>query len=156
MNTVGKKITEAALDYIWPWIKEQVWPIIQTKILEEIAVSFPWFIQKIKDIFSQNSKEREHEARENAQAAEEKTKKTSDEVEIAELKKEAEIWRKVAEQYKKDLEDIKSKVTEVETEALEEIKEEVLKNDPDINFDNGSATLSIGGSNISLPQLEQS
>lgn len=136
---------------IWPWLKQYVWPAIHAKLISEIPLLVAWAAQKIKDIFSENSKERERDATEKAKEADLKAQESTDAIEIAELKKEAEIWRMVAQQYKEDLGAMKLKIDLIEQQTKAEIKEEINEVNPEVNLENGVLQLVMGGSKISIP-----
>lgn len=153
--SIFSSLKEVLAKYVWPWIKEHVLPAIQAYLVTAIPELIDWSMQKIKDIFRENSKQREKEAMDNAREAESKAEKSNSELEIAELKKEAEIWKKVAQQYKDDLDAIKLKVDVIEKETTAEVKEEIMKVDPEISFESSGINLTIGDSRISLPSLEK-
>lgn len=152
--SILESVKKIAVEILWPWIKEYVWPAIQAKLITELPELISWGIGKIKSGFSENSNSRESEAIANAKKAEEKANNSSNELEIAELRKEAEIWKKVANQYKEDLAVMQEKMQKIEEATNKVVKEEVMKVNPEIDFESTGVNLKIGETKISLPSPE--
>lgn len=146
-------IFEAVANIVWPWIKSNVWPIIMQKILSEVPILINWFIQKIKDLITEKSQMREQEAKEKAAQAEQKASSAKSQSEVEFYKREAAIWKTVAEQYKNDLADIKSKVSNIEKEMQTEVVTEIAKIDPEVTITPTGANVKISGNTINLPKL---
>ena len=132
---------------VWPWILANVWPIIQSLIINIIAELLSGLVQKIRDFYGSKSKARSDQAEENAKSAE---SASDDEVSRA----VAAVWREVAEHYRQDLEDMDKKVKALEEEAKKEASDKIGALKPVLSIDSEKPSLSIGESSHSLPIIK--
>lgn len=153
--SVKEKIVNIALEKLWPWFTEYVWPILLRHLLGLIDSAFSGFAQRVKDTFGENSKKRAGEAK--AKAADAETKAQNSDPgskDYHTYKAESEVWRKIAEQYESDIKMLKEKVDELERTSKENVSEEAGKSVPDLNMTvSDITTLEISGITYPLPKL---
>lgn len=156
--SIKETVIKKAIEVLWPWFKERVWPNLQEYIVELIMSAISGLVSLVKRAFSENSKKRAEEAKANAAAAESKAQNSKPESsEYHTYKSEAEVWRKVAEQYEADIKDLKAKIDELEKASKEDISKQVGDSIPDIKMESEKkATLEIGNTTYSLPSLGKS
>lgn len=142
-----KKLSEV----FWPWVVKNIWPLVQQYIIQLAAEALAWLALRIKDLFNDKSNERAEQAKANSETAEQKAAEAGNNSnEYHAYKAEAEVWRKVAEQYKKDIEDLTQKVTALENESIEEFKEDIHEFTPEVATSEQSATVKIGNTTHQL------
>jgi hypothetical protein len=136
-------VIKKALEVVWPWIVENIWPVIQSQFITIFISSFGWFIEKIKELVKTKNEGRAKEAEENAVAAEKKADTETDESVIYGYRAEADVWRKVAEQYKEDLAELSMRVTELEEKTKKDLNDGIQESTPEVNFEKPEAMFSF-------------
>ncbi len=155
--SIKETVIKKAIEVLWPWFKEIVWPILQQYIIELITSAISGLVALIKRTFSEKSNQRAEEANANAAAAESKAQNSNPESnDYYTYKAEAEVWRKVAKQYEADIKDLKEKIDELEKNSKEDVSKQVEESTPDIKTASETTTLKIGEVTHSLPRLEKS
>jgi len=151
---IFSSIIETIVKIVWPWIIENVWPVIQQQVISIFIEALGWLTKQIKKLFGSKSKERAEQAEEKAESAEQKAKSTSNEQEANSYRAEAAVWREVAEQYRQDLEDMKQKITELEAEAKSDTKNKIKKLNPSLDLSSKAPSLSLDGATYQLPKIK--
>lgn len=128
-----QKAIEMLTKIIWPWIKVNVWPIIQAKLIDVVVELVGWAFQQIKDLLTSNNHNRYTEAKKKEEAAQKRAESTVDPVAASEANAEARIWREVAEQYRRDNEDLKEKLAKLESESIRDATREISEITPELH-----------------------
>ena len=143
------------LTFIWPWIQEEVWPILKEYVIDLFIWLITQMVEKFLKWWNAHDKDRQDEARRNEQDATEKASNARTEAERDKYNAVADVWRNVANQYRVENEKLIEQLAKVAKEAKEQAAHDIRKAKTSLTNSSGDMMLQIEDKTAKLPSIKK-
>ncbi|SDK76485.1 hypothetical protein [Microbulbifer yueqingensis] len=152
--SIVNTVREFLVATFWPWFKEYAWPIIKQHLIEIISSLVKIISEKIQGKMAEKASSQVNDFEVQAAKAEQSAMDSLDPNEIKKLKREAQIWREVAERLKKDNAALVKDLAEIAEKSKIDTINSLKNTELDIATEGENAIFTIGGTARSLPLVE--
>jgi len=137
----------------WPWFKEHALPRLKEYFIEIFCKILRSFKEEILRYIDELFRNRAKRAEDRATAAEKQAGESATKGEKEKYEALAKVWREVAEEMRQENEDLKAKLDTIETTHEMKLRQQISQVDVDLEIDDQSSRLAIGGTKHELRQL---
>jgi hypothetical protein len=147
---IGRTIIRVILEVLWPWFRDNVWPVIREEVVALLRQLFQDIRQWVEEWLSRQAR-REDEARASAEVAREAEKQAAASGNFAEAEAQrriAEVWKQVADSFREENEILKKQLKDLMSrgdDAMKQVREMKLRTSAD------HPSFTIGGRELPLP-----
>ncbi len=148
---IYKQLVKWFVMFVWPWIVNNIWPLLKEKINELFMKVAADFERRLIEWLESRNRAKADTAQKKAEEAAARSNSASNDAEAEKQRAVAEVWRQVAEQFRQENEVLKVELNEVTIKSASDFRNALDSLDVENLIEEGEdASLRLQGSQTVL------
>jgi len=119
---IYKQLVKWFVMFVWPWIVNNIWPLLEEKINELFMKVAADFERRLIEWLESRNRAKADTAQKKAEEAAARSNSASNDAEAEKQRAVAEVWRQVAEQFRQENEVLKVELNEVTIKSASDFR----------------------------------